>query len=75
MEYWSCITEGGTPYSYCGINAQDVCCFIADNAVPVGILPTPSRSRCGQKGFDAGHQGEADMAEWPWHVSGVINTS
>ena len=56
-------------YSYCGIHAHDVCCFVPENAEPVGILPTPSRSRCGKKGFDSGHEGEADMAEWPWHVS------
>lgn len=62
-------SSGGTPYSYCGFEARDVCCFVAENAEPVGILPTPSRSRCGKKGFDANHDGEADMAEWPWHVS------
>lgn len=27
------------------------------------------RSRCGKKGFDSGHEGEADMAEWPWHAA------
>ncbi len=68
MEYWTCITSGGTPYSYCGINAEEVCCFVPDNAEPVGILPTPTRARCGKKGFDTGNEGEADMAEWPWHV-------
>ena len=41
----------------------------AVNAEPVGILPTPSRSRCGKKGFDSGQDGEADMAEWPWHAA------
>ena len=50
-------------YSYCGIHAHDVCCFVPENAEPVGILPTPSRSRCGKKGFDSGHEGEADMAK------------
>ena len=69
MEYWTCILGGGTPYSYCGIHAHDVCCFVPVNAEPVGILPTPSRSRCGKKGQDSGRDGEADMAEWPWHVS------
>lgn len=69
MEYWTCILGGGTPYSYCGIHAHDVCCFVPVNAEPVGILPTPSRSRCGKKGFDSGHDGEADMAEWPWHAA------
>ena len=69
MEYWTCALSGGSMYSYCGIHAHDVCCFVPENAEPVGILPTPSRSRCGKKGFDSGHEGEADMAEWPWHVS------
>eukprot|EP00095_Tigriopus_kingsejongensis_P006496 snap_masked-scaffold676_size113663-processed-gene-0.19 protein:Tk06496 transcript:snap_masked-scaffold676_size113663-processed-gene-0.19-mRNA-1 annotation:"serine proteinase stubble" len=69
MEYWSCITRGGNPYSYCGIHAHEVCCFIPRNAEPIGILPTPSRSRCGKKGFDGGHSGEADMSEWPWHAA------
>jgi hypothetical protein len=68
MEYWTCILSGGSIYSYCGIHAHDVCCFVPENAEPVGILPTPSRSRCGKKGFDSGHDGDADMAEWPWHV-------
>ena len=63
------IFRGGQPYSYCGINDREVCCFVPENAEPVGILPTPTRSRCGQKGFDTGSEGEADMAEWPWHVS------
>jgi len=69
MEYWTCILGGGTPYSYCGIHAHEVCCFVPVNAEPVGILPTPSRSRCGKKGFDSGQEGEADMAEWPWHAA------
>ena len=72
MEYWTCILGGGTPYSYCGIHAHDVCCFVPVNAEPVGILPTPSRSRCGKKGQDSGRDGEADMAEWPWHVSVIV---
>ena len=54
MEYWTCILGGGTPYSYCGIHAHDVCCFVPVNAEPVGILPTPSHSRCGKKGQDSG---------------------
>lgn len=69
MEYWTCALSGGSMYSYCGIHAHDVCCFVPENAEPVGILPTPSRSRCGKKGFDSGHEGEADMAEWPWHAA------
>ena len=50
MEYWTCALSGGSMYSYCGIHAHDVCCFVPENAEPVGILPTPSRSRCGKKG-------------------------
>lgn len=69
MEYWTCILGGGTPYSYCGIHAHDVCCFVPANAEPVGILPTQSHSRCGKKGQDSGRDGEADMAEWPWHAA------
>jgi secreted trypsin-like serine protease len=46
-----------------------VCCFVPVNAEPVGILPTPSHSRCGKKGQDSGRDGEADMAEWPWHAA------
>ena len=65
--------RGGQPYSYCGINDREVCCFVPENAEPVGILPTPTRSRCGQKGFDTGSEGEADMAEWPWHVSACLS--
>ena len=69
MEYWTCILGGGTPHSYCGLTDHDVCCFVPDNAAPVGILPTPSRGKCGRKGFDSGQEGQAEMSEWPWHVS------
>jgi len=41
---------------------------VPENAEPVGILPTPGRTRCGKKGKDTGKEGEAEMAEWPWHV-------
>jgi hypothetical protein len=68
-EHASLHFSGGQPYSYCGINDGEVCCFVPENAEPVGILPTPTRSRCGKKGFDTGNEGSADMAEWPWHVS------
>ncbi len=64
--------SGGSPYSYCGTHAQDVCCFVPENAEPVGILPTPSRNRCGKKGADSAVEGEAQMAEWPWHVSTIL---
>jgi len=69
MEYWTCILGGGTPHSYCGLTDHDVCCFVPDNAAPVGILPTPSRVQCGRKGFDAGRDGIAEMSEWPWHAA------
>jgi len=69
MEYWTCILGGGTPHSYCGLTDHDVCCFVPDNAQTVGILPTPSRAKCGRKGFDSGEDGKAEMAEWPWHAA------
>lgn len=69
MEYWTCILGGGTPHSYCGLTDHDVCCFVPDNASPIGILPTPNRVKCGRKGFDAGKEGEAEMSEWPWHAA------
>ena len=68
MEYWTCILGGGTPHTYCGLTDHDVCCFVPDNAAPVGILPTPNRVQCGRKGFDSGKEGEAEFSEWPWHV-------
>ena len=68
MEYWTCILGGGTPHTYCGLTDHDVCCFVPDNASPVGILPTPNRVQCGRKGFDSGKEGEAEFSEWPWHV-------
>ncbi len=66
--YRTCILSGGAPYSYCGVHEHDVCCLVPENAEPVGILPTPGRTRCGKKGKDTGKEGEAEMAEWPWHV-------
>jgi len=69
MEYWTCILDGGTPSSYCGLTDHDVCCFIPDNAAPIGILPSPSAGQCGRKGFDSGRAGKAEMGEWPWHAA------
>ena len=40
--------SGGTPHSYCGLTDHDVCCFVPENAAPIGILPTPSASQCGR---------------------------
>ena len=47
-------------WSFCGLVLMET---------QVGILPTPSRAKCGRKGFDSGEEGKAEMAEWPWHVS------
>ncbi|XP_076054006.1 chymotrypsinogen A-like [Oratosquilla oratoria] len=70
MEYWTCITSGGQPYSYCGLSASSVCCFVPLNAKPVGILPLPHKSKsCGRKGADTKQEGEAEMSEWPWHAA------
>lgn len=69
MEYWTCVLGGGEPSSYCGLTDHDVCCFVPDNAQAVGILPTPSRAKCGRKGFDSGEVGRAELAEWPWHAA------
>jgi len=69
MEYWTCILGGGTPESYCGLTDHDVCCFVPENAAPVGILPTPTAAQCGRKGFDSGREGKAEMGEWPWHAA------
>ncbi|XP_023328590.1 chymotrypsinogen A [Eurytemora carolleeae] len=72
MEYWTCILGGGSPHSYCGLTDHDVCCFVPENAAPVGILPSPSATQCGRKGFDSGRDGKAEMGEWPWHVSNLF---
>lgn len=70
MEYWTCITSGGQPYSYCGLSASSVCCFVALNASPIGILPLHNRNKsCGTKGADTRKEGQAEMSEWPWHAA------
>ncbi|KAG7161779.1 Phenoloxidase-activating factor 2-like 2, partial [Homarus americanus] len=70
MEYWTCITSGGEPYSYCGLSASSVCCFVPLNANPIGILPLRSRNKsCGTKGADSKKEGQAEMSEWPWHAA------
>ena len=64
------MSSGGQPYSYCGLSASSVCCFVPFNAKPVGILPHPRRAKtCGKKGSDGKKDGKAEMFEWPWHVS------
>ena len=67
--------SGGSPYSYCGVHEHDVCCLVPENAEPVGILPSQGRTRCGKKGKDTGKEGEAEMAEWPWHVSWLASST
>ncbi|XP_064106099.1 phenoloxidase-activating factor 2-like isoform X1 [Macrobrachium nipponense] len=70
MEYWTCITRGGQPYSYCGLSASSVCCFVPLNAKPVGILPVTRRNKsCGTKGAEGRKEGQAEMSEWPWHAA------
>lgn len=70
MEYWTCITSGGEPRSYCGLSASSVCCFVPFNAKPVGILPRPpSLKTCGKKGAPGRKEGQAEMFEWPWHAA------
>ena len=61
--------SGGMWRSYCGLSSSEVCCFVAVNAKPIGILPSPSKTTCGQKGANGDREGETEMAEWPWHVS------
>ena len=48
VSYYRYPCSGGTPSSYCGLTDHDVCCFIPDNAAPVGILPAPSAGQCGK---------------------------
>ncbi|XP_037793116.1 serine protease 29-like [Penaeus monodon] len=70
MEYWTCITSGGQPYSYCGLSASSVCCFVPFNAKPIGILPLAQRKKsCGRKGTSNRDDGQAEMSEWPWHAA------
>jgi len=71
MEYWSCITSGGSPHSYCGLSASSVCCFVPFNAAPVGILPhrAAAGKTCGRKGAKDRRDGRAQMFEWPWHAA------
>lgn len=77
MEYWACITSGGSPYSYCGNMDQSVCCYVPRGARPVGLLPVlNNKSKCGRKGNVAAAVGDrkrtdglADLGEWPWHAA------
>jgi len=76
MEYWTCITSGGSPYSYCGSMEQSVCCYVPKGARPVGLLPVLNKSKCGRKGkiAVADHKqqrgdGLADLGEYPWHAA------
>ncbi|EEB19288.1 trypsin-zeta, putative [Pediculus humanus corporis] len=71
MEYWSCVTRGGNPYSYCGLSDTNVCCLISESAQSVNFQSRPIRGKpkCGLKGYDSGRDGFADPSEWPWHVA------
>ncbi|XP_057368076.1 phenoloxidase-activating factor 2-like [Daphnia carinata] len=76
MEYWACITSGGSAYSYCGNMDQSVCCYVPRGARPIGLLPVLNKSKCGRKGNVAAAVGDrkrtdglADLGEWPWHAA------
>lgn len=79
MEYWTCITSGGSPYSYCGNMEQSVCCYVPRGARPVGLLPVLNKSKCGRKGNNVPASstgannkrtdGLADLGEYPWHAA------
>ncbi|GIY20142.1 phenoloxidase-activating factor 2 [Caerostris darwini] len=68
IEYWECIGQGGTPYSYCDYSDK-VCCFVnAEEDLQVGILPRKGKlASCGQKGADSGKDGVSEAGEWSWH--------
>ncbi|CAG0883904.1 unnamed protein product [Darwinula stevensoni] len=64
---------GGQVYSYCGLSDREVCCFVPLNAQPVGLVPEIAEEDrgkdCGKKGSDNSIDGEAALAEWPWHAA------
>ncbi|GIY15872.1 protein masquerade [Caerostris darwini] len=70
IEYWECIGQGGTPYSYCDYSDK-VCCFVnAEEDLQVGILPRKGKlASCGQKGADSGKDGVSEAGEWSWHAA------
>ncbi|XP_054718009.1 phenoloxidase-activating factor 2-like [Uloborus diversus] len=70
MEYWQCIGQGGTPYSYCAYTHK-VCCFVeSELQINVGILPRKGKlAACGQKGADSGKDGVSEAGEWAWHAA------
>ncbi|UYV65450.1 hypothetical protein LAZ67_3004412 [Cordylochernes scorpioides] len=68
MEYWSCVNQGGSPYSYCYPGSK-VCCFLDEASGPVGILPKKAKiAACGAQGAEDGGLGVAQPGEWPWHL-------
>ncbi|KAL0271283.1 UNVERIFIED_CONTAM: hypothetical protein PYX00_008423 [Menopon gallinae] len=71
MEYWSCITRGGAPYSYCGVSENSVCCLLRPSSDRNEAFTSANRGKpkCGVKGFDSGRDGFAEPSEWPWHVA------
>ncbi|KAF8776919.1 Tryptase-2 like protein [Argiope bruennichi] len=69
MEYWECVGQGGTPYSYCAYTHK-VCCFVESEDLTVGILPRKGKlASCGQKGTDSGKDGVSESGEWSWHAA------
>ncbi|CAL1298488.1 unnamed protein product [Larinioides sclopetarius] len=69
MEYWECVGQGGTPYSYCAYTHK-VCCFVESEDLTVGILPRKGKlASCGQKGADSGKDGVSEAGEWSWHAA------
>jgi secreted trypsin-like serine protease len=76
MKYWKCVNDGGTPYSYCGLN--EICCVpgtdpssssIINKLVTMSANNPAKVSNCGKKGFDTNREGIADPGEWAWHVA------
>ncbi|KAG0726954.1 Phenoloxidase-activating factor 2 [Chionoecetes opilio] len=66
MEYWTCITSGGQPYSYCGLSASSVCCFVPLNASP-HRHPAPAAAQQvlryqGRRGEEGGAGGDVGVA-------------
>ncbi|XP_064478216.1 phenoloxidase-activating factor 2-like isoform X2 [Ornithodoros turicata] len=69
MEYWDCVSSGGSPYAYCQYSTK-VCCFVDPRARAVGILPkAPKIDNCGRKGVENRRDGVSQAGEWPWHVA------
>nr|CAG4645445.1 EOG090X03V0 [Lynceus sp. MCZ IZ 141354] len=55
---------------------SSVCCFVPHDAKPIGLIPVPSKAKCGRKGTNSVPSGDskrgdgvADLGEWPWHAA------